>query len=96
MPLATEVGFGPGDIVLDGDPATPKKGAQQSPLFDSCLLWPNGRPSHQLLSSCLKTKMADGRCPDMSVFDILKATQDRTEPYGVNSNEVYTAATWRI
>jgi len=30
MPLGTEVGLGPGDIVLDGDPASPhKKGAQQ-------------------------------------------------------------------
>jgi len=35
--LCTEVGLGPGDIVLDGDPAppTPRKGAQQPsrPLF---------------------------------------------------------------
>ena len=26
MPLGTEVGLGPGDIVLDGDPASPIKG----------------------------------------------------------------------
>jgi len=26
MPLGTEVGFGPGNIVLDRDPAPPKKG----------------------------------------------------------------------
>ena len=26
MPLGTEVGLGPGHIVLDGDPAPPKKG----------------------------------------------------------------------
>jgi len=25
MPLGTEVGLGPGDIVLDGDPAPPMK-----------------------------------------------------------------------
>jgi len=25
MPLGTEVGLGPGDIVLDGDPASPTK-----------------------------------------------------------------------
>ena len=31
MPLGTEVGCGPGDIVLDGDPAPPRKGAQQPP-----------------------------------------------------------------
>ena len=29
MPLGTEVGLGPGDIVLDVDPAPPRKGAQQ-------------------------------------------------------------------
>jgi len=31
MPLGTEVGLGPGDIVLDGDPAPPRKRAQQPP-----------------------------------------------------------------
>jgi len=35
--------LGPGDIVLDGEPApVPKKRAQQPPLFGPCLLWPNG------------------------------------------------------
>ena len=52
MPLGTEVGLGPGYIVLDGDSAPSKKGAQQPPLFGPCLLWPNSRPSQQLLSSC--------------------------------------------
>jgi len=34
MSLGTEVaGLGPGDSVLDGDPALPRKGAQQSPTF---------------------------------------------------------------
>ena len=28
MPLGTEVGLGPGDFVLDGDPAPPRKQAQ--------------------------------------------------------------------
>ena len=28
MPLGTEVGLGPGDIVLDGEPAPPKRGTQ--------------------------------------------------------------------
>ena len=32
MPLGTEVGLGPGDIVLDGDPSPPKKGAA-APTF---------------------------------------------------------------
>jgi len=49
MPLGTEVGLGPGDIVLDGDPAPPKKG---TPIFGPYLLWPNGRPSQLLLSTC--------------------------------------------
>jgi len=33
MPLGTEVGLGSGDIVLDGGPAPPRKGAQQPPNF---------------------------------------------------------------
>ena len=42
MPLGAEVGLGLGDNVLDGDSGPPRKGAQQPPLFGSCLLWPNG------------------------------------------------------
>ena len=45
MPVGTEVGLGPGVIVLDGDPAPPRNGAGQPPLFGPCLLWPNSRPS---------------------------------------------------
>jgi len=33
FPLSTEVDIGPGDIVLDGDPAPPKKGGAQQPQF---------------------------------------------------------------
>ena len=52
MALGMEVGLGPGNIVLDGDPAfPPQKAAQQPPLFGPCLLWPNGRPFQRLLSS---------------------------------------------
>jgi len=63
MPLGTEVGLGPGDIVLDGDLAElrPPKGAQQPPLFGPCLLWPNGRPSQLLLSTCLLSFLANSR-----------------------------------
>jgi len=39
IPLGMEVGLGPGQIVLDGDPAL--QGAQQ-PHFSTRLLWPNG------------------------------------------------------
>jgi len=40
MPLGREVGHGPGDVVLGGDP-DPQKGARL-PVFGPCLLWPNG------------------------------------------------------
>jgi len=33
MPLGTEVDLGPGDIVLDGDPARPPKGGHSTPNF---------------------------------------------------------------
>jgi len=55
MPLGTEVGLGPGHVMLDGDPALlPRRGEQQPhpQLFGPCLLWPNGLPSQQLLNSC--------------------------------------------
>jgi len=33
MPLDTEVGLGPGDIVLGGEPALPQKGHSRAPHF---------------------------------------------------------------
>jgi len=40
IPLATDIGLGPGDIVLDGDPAPPpRKGRSSAPLFGPSLLW---------------------------------------------------------
>jgi len=44
MPLGTEVGLGPDDIVLDKDPAPLlKKWAEPpSPIFGPFLLWPKG------------------------------------------------------
>jgi len=56
MPLGTEVGLGPGDIVLDGNPAPSRKGVQQLQFFGLSLLWTNGRPSQQLLGSCNYSK----------------------------------------
>jgi len=41
MPLTMEVGFSLGDIVLDGDPSSPKRGTAP-PLIGPCLLRPNG------------------------------------------------------
>jgi len=42
MPVGTEVGLGPGDIVLDGDPAPPSPRGTAPPIFGQCPLWPNG------------------------------------------------------
>jgi len=43
MKLRTEVGLGPGHIVLDGRSSSPyPKGAQHPALFGPCLFWPNG------------------------------------------------------
>ena len=41
MPLGTDVGLGPGDIVLDGGPSCPPKRVQ-APICDPCVFWPNG------------------------------------------------------
>jgi len=41
MKVGTQVGLGPGHIVLDGDPDPLPKGAQP-PIFGPYLLWPNG------------------------------------------------------
>jgi len=44
MSLGMEIGLGPGDFVLDGDPLpSPKRRAlPPSPIFSPCLLLPNG------------------------------------------------------
>ena len=51
-PLGTEIDLGPSHIVLDGDPAPPRKGHSSPPLFGPCLYCGHGRPSQLLLSSC--------------------------------------------
>jgi len=52
MVLGTEEGLGPGDVVLNGDPAPRhEKGHTSPPSFRPTLLW-HGRSSQQLLSSC--------------------------------------------
>jgi len=50
MPLGMKVYLVPGHIVLHGDLAPPRK-RSTAPIFGPCLLWPNGRPSHLLLST---------------------------------------------
>ena len=64
MPLGKEVDLGPRDIVLDGDPPSPRKGSHghiSHPLFGACLLWPNGRPSQQLPSSYTLCSKSDAK-----------------------------------
>jgi len=56
MKLNMEVCLGPGDFVLDGDPAPLIKGHNPK-IFGPCLLWPNGRPSQLLLSSFKEIKL---------------------------------------
>jgi len=57
MPLGREVGIGSGHIVLDGDPAAPRKGAQKSPTFAIY-----GRP-YKSQPMCIVAKRLDGlRC----------------------------------
>jgi len=57
MPLGTDVGLGPGHIVLDGEPAPPWKWVQHSTLFGPCLLWTNGRPSQLLFFNLTLTSI---------------------------------------
>jgi len=54
MKLGMQVGFGPGHIVLDGDPVLPlpQKGHSSPLVFGPYVLWSNGRPSQLLLSTC--------------------------------------------
>jgi len=56
MPLGAEVGLGPGDIVLDGDPALPRQGAQQPlPTFRPMSIVAKRSPISATLSSCSAT-----------------------------------------
>jgi len=60
IPLGTEVGLGPGDIVLDGDPAAPAKKEGQPPIFSPC---PCDQPARW-------TKMSLGREVGLGSGDI--------------------------
>jgi len=58
--------LGPGHIVLDGDRAPPPPKGAQPPTFLPILLWPNGRPCQQLLSSCMNhLSFYDGTKPEI-------------------------------
>jgi len=49
MPLGVELGLGSGHIVLDGDPAPPRRGHSSPPLFSAHVYCGHGRPSQLLL-----------------------------------------------
>ena len=62
MPLGTVVGLGPGDIVLDGDPASPSKTATAAARsFRSTSIVAKLSPVSELLSSCLLLWVKDER-----------------------------------
>ena len=48
MKLGMQVGFGPGHIVLDGDPAPPL------PIFGPYLLWRNGCMDQNVVIPCIE------------------------------------------
>jgi len=63
MSLGTKAGLSPGDIVLDGDPAPPRKGAEQPPTFlpmfvvaKRSLIWATAEPLFRIITTkeCLK------------------------------------------
>jgi len=62
MPLRKKVGLGPGHTVLDGDQWRLSSPQQPLPTFGPCLLWPNGRPSQQLLNSCYRLQATIALC----------------------------------
>jgi len=39
MPLGMDIGFGPGDFVVDGAQLPSEKGTVPHPIFGPCLLW---------------------------------------------------------
>jgi len=50
--LGTELGLGHRPHFLRQRPNSPTERGTAPPTFGPCLLWPNGRPSQQLMSSC--------------------------------------------
>jgi len=80
MPHGTEVDLGPGDIVLDGDPAPPRKGAHQLTIFRP-VCFVSKRYTHLLLATCwiidhVATSQLIGHTPDQHV-----SISQLTRPY---------------
>jgi len=84
MPLGKEVGLVPGHIVLDGDPVGIQPPQQPLPTFGPCLLWPNGRPSQQLLSSCMKTNARNAEKKLMSRYNVCQCV---TSPCSIETTD---------
>jgi len=53
MPLGPEANLSPGDVVLDGVAAPPKRGTALN--FGSCPLWPNGSMDEEKYTSTQAT-----------------------------------------
>jgi len=66
-PFGTEVDLGPGDIVLDGVPATAKGARIAAPLFSAHVYCGHGRPSQLLLSSCTNGRPKPAEPIDLSL-----------------------------
>jgi len=67
IPLGTEVGLGPGDIVLNGDSAPPRKGAQQAPIFGPCYTVAKRSP----ISACSCSALVlTANCPNYMLHEI--------------------------
>ena len=58
MSLGRELVLRPGHIVLDDPPPPTRKGHSSPPPFCLCLLWPKGRPSQLLMSSCFLSRLS--------------------------------------
>jgi len=91
MLLGTEVGLGPGDIVLDGDPAPLRKGSTAAPTFGPYLLWLNGRPSQQLLSSCSEHSVRYARIVIFRFLNVMSVVLLRQ----VQEDDLQMLSTWK-
>ena len=57
IPLGMEVGIGPGDTTLDGDPDPPRKGSPQPPNTFRSLRMQAGQPASLNRCPCLYGEM---------------------------------------
>jgi len=72
MPLGTEVDLGPGDIVLDGDPAAPTERGSAAPIFRPMSIVPKRSP----ISATAELLLNFAVCRDAARRAGLSATAD--------------------